>query len=222
VFGDFVRKNEEKLFGEMMVTIRETREYRELVGILNPLVNSIHSSDSAKNFIKPYAAALQNRFKKSGERMMAFREIVDKLPKGETGTLLNTFVYLGLFETSMTNMIDLILLLLISLDHDFYLSYHRRYAKELEDLDSPPLAEKLHFLNKHNLQVFSKNMNKFLRNKIAHMEFDIESDGRISIDNQKYDIEREIDLLMIYSAAVVAALQDSGAPELLAELLHSG
>ena len=217
-----MRKNEEKLFEKMMVTVKKRPEYRELLGILKALVNSIHSSGSARNFIKPYSAALQNRFKKSGDRMMAFREVVEKLPKGETGTLLNAFVYLGLFETSMTNMIDLVLLFLISLDHDFYLSYHRRYAKDLEDFNSPPLAEKLHFLNKHNLQVFSKNMNKFLRNKIAHMEFDIESDGRISIDNQKRDIEREIDLLMVFSAAVAAALQDSGAPTLLAELLHSG
>ena len=205
-----------------MVTVRKTREYKELLGVFTPLVNSINSSGSAKSFIKPHSATLDRRFKKSGERMMAFREVVEKLPKGETGTLLNTFVYLGLFETSMTNMIDLVLLFLISLHHDFYLSYHRRYAESLEDLDSPSLAEKLHFLNKHKLQAFSKNMNKFLRNKIAHMEFDIDSDGRISIDNKKYDIEREVNLLMFFSAVVLAALDDSGAKNLLAELRYSG
>ena len=151
--------------------------------------------------------------------MIAFRKILDKLPKGETGTLLNTFVYLGLFETSMTNTIDLVLLFLISLGHDFYIPYHRRYAKELEDLDSPPLAEKLRFLNQHNLQVFSKNVNKFLRNKIAHMEFDIESDGKISIGNQKYHILKEINLLMFFSLAVGAAFDDSGVPKMLEELL---
>jgi len=185
-------------------------------------VNNIRSSDSAKKIIEPHSAVLQERFKKSGERMIAFREIAEKLPKGETGTLLNTFVYLGLFETSLVNMIDLILLFLISLHHDFFLSYHRKYAKKLRDLDSPPLAEKLDFLNKHHLTVFSENINKFLRNKIAHMEFDTESNGKISIGSKKYDIETEIDLLMAFSVAVLAALQDSGAPELLAELLHSG
>ena len=211
--------DDEKLLDDVTKVVRNLKEYRELVGVLKPLVKSVQSSDSARGFIKPHAATLENRFKKSGERMIAFKDVLGKLRKGETGTLLNTFVYLGLFETSITNVIDLVLLLLISLDHDFYIPYHRRYAEKLGDLDSPPLAEKLRFLNQHNLQVFSRSLNKFLRNKIAHMEFDIESDSRISIGTEKYDILREINLLMVFSLAVGAAMQDSGVPKLLQDLL---
>lgn len=207
-----------KIIEKLYQAVRKFKEYQGLLGFLNSLVENISSSDTAREFIRPYAPSLQNRFKKSGEKMIYFKEL-SELHDGQTVTLLKAYVYLGLFETAVTNTIDLILMFFISLDHDFYVPWKREYAKKLEDLDSAFLAEKLAFLNKHNLQFFTRNINKYLKNKMAHMEFDIEPDGRISVGSQRYDLEREIYGLMVFMLTVTAAMEDSGVPKLLSELL---
>jgi len=81
------------------------------------------------------------------------------------------------------------------------------------------LGEKLRFLNQHKLYVFSRNINKSLRNAIAHMEFDIVSEDVISVKKQRYNIENEIYYLMAFGLAVAAAVEDSGVPKLLQDLL---
>lgn len=216
VSNEETREDRERI-ERLYQNVRELKEYRGLLGFLNSITAEIDSSDKAKRFLKPYAPSLQERFRKSGERMLRFKE-VSKLYDGERGALLKTFVYLGLFETSVRNIIDLILMLLISLHHDFYLPWGRKYARKLEDLDSAHLGEKLTFLNRHNLQIFSRNINKDLRNKIAHMDFDVDPDGGISFGNQKYDLENEIYRLMAFLLLVTATLEDSGVPKLLGAL----
>lgn len=200
--------------------VRKSKEYKKLLKVINPLLREVEQSKTAKEFIKPYAPKLKNRSKKSGERMFLFREdslLRDASPA--TLTLRAAFTYLALFETSVTNTVDLILMLLIATDHDFYVPWLRRYAKKLEHLDHASLGEKLVFLNKHNLQVISDSINKDLRNKIAHMDFDIEPDGKISVDSQKYDLMDETARLMTFLLALTAAFEDSGMPKLLEELL---
>lgn len=206
-----------RIIERLYQTVRKSKKYKELLGSMDSLAEDLYSSETAKDFMKPYAQSLQKRFKRSGERGYRFKEI-SKLYDGELVTLLKTFVYLGLFETSITNIIDLILMFFISLDHDFYIPWTRKYARKLEDLDDASLGEKLAFLNKHSLQVFSQNINKNLRNKIAHMDFDIEPDGKISVGDQKYDLEKEIYELMAFLLTATAALEDSGISKFLREL----
>lgn len=190
--------------------VRKSKEYGNIKRVLKPLVQNIKSSDVAKEFLRHYAPKLKNRLRKSKERILLFKEDAKS-----QDPLRKAIVYLALFETTVTNVVDLVLMLFIAVHHDFYAYWTRKYAKSLDDLDDASLREKLIFLNSHSLQVFSRNINRNLRNKIAHMDFDIDADGRISIGNQKIDLEKEIEHLMVFSLCVAHALEDSGVPKIL-------
>lgn len=206
-----------RLIDRLYETAGKTEECKKITSILTPLVQNVESSDTAKGFLKLYAPILENRFRKSRELMPFFRED-SKLRNGEFVTFRKAFVYLGLFETSLTNNIDLILMLFGATHHDFYVPWKRMYATSLEHLDHASLSEKLDFLNRHDLQLFSQNINRKLRNKIAHMEFEIKPDGKISVGNQTFDLEMEIARLMTFLLIVTHAMEDSGVPKLLAKL----
>jgi hypothetical protein len=139
--------------------------------------------------------------------------------KDEVTTLRKAFLYLGLFETSITNLIDLLLMLFIVDHHDFYVYDNRAYAKTLDDLDNASLGEKLSFLNYHGLPIFSQNLNKDLRNKIAHMDFDVNADGTISTGRQKFDLLYETVKLSAFVLVVGQVLGSCGVPSLLKELV---
>jgi hypothetical protein len=102
--------------------------------------------------------------------------------------------------------------------HDFYVYDNRAYARGLDDLDNASLGEKLSFLNHHGLRIFSQNLNKDLRNKIAHMDFDVNSDGTISVGQQKFDLLYEIIKLSAFVLVIGQALASCGVPSLLKEL----
>jgi hypothetical protein len=181
------------------------------------LLAKVELSQKSKEFIKPNASNLQNRFEKNAVRGYRFKEL-SKLHDGELVTLLKAYVFLGLFETTVTNLVDLIIMFFIADGHDFYVYNKRAYAHSLDDLDEASLGEKLIFLNRHGLQVFSQNINKELRNKVAHMDFDIEPDGKISIENQRYDLDNEIYKLMGFLLLLTAVLEDSGIAKIFREL----
>jgi hypothetical protein len=74
---------------------------------------------------------------------------------------------------------------------------NRKYAKEIDDLDDSSLGEKLVFLNDHGLQIFSSNLNKNLRNKVAHMDFDVSSDGKIRVKGNTYNLDSQVWLRLL-------------------------
>lgn len=190
-------EEDRKIIDKLYETVVKTNEYKILRHVLNLLVENVESSESAKGFLRLYAPSLQNRLERSKKLLYFFRED-SKLQNGELVTLRKAFVYLGLFETSLTNVVDLILMFFIAIHHDLYDFWARRYAKSPDDLDRISLSQKLVFLNHHNLQVFSENINRTLRNKVAHMDFEIEPDGKILVKNQRYDLEDEIHRLMAF------------------------
>ena len=150
--------------------------------------------------------------------MEKFREDSKTSGTDETTILRKAFLYLALFETSTTNLIDLVLMILIANGHDFYVYRNRKYAKKIDDLDDSFLSEKLDFLNHHGLVIFSEHINRTLRHKIAHLDFDIEADGKISISQQKYDLQDELVHLEAFVLIVANALKECKLPELLREL----
>ena len=150
--------------------------------------------------------------------MSLFRETLKTEGKDELATLREAFVYLGLFETSVTNLIDLILMIFIVNHHDFYVYNKRAYAQSLDDLDDASLGEKLTFLNYHKLTIFSHFLDKNLRNKLAHMDFKTNQDGTISIGQQKYNLIIEAAKLMIFTAVVTEVLDFFDVPSILVKI----
>jgi len=115
-----------------------------------------------------------------------------------------------LFETSVTNVVNCIVFLLILNGHDFFIQYAKKYASDLDDLDDSTLAEKLDFLNFHGFSFFTKGINKSLRNKIAHMDFDIEGKGVVILKEQKFNLQTEILNLEAAVLCAAEALKEAG------------
>jgi len=199
--------------------LKNTQEHNDLVKSLTPLIETIRGSEKAKDVLKSTGTGVfQNRFKQSARRMRIFKEDAKISGTSEITTLRKAFLYLALFETSVINLIDLVIMLFVANDHDFYVYRNRKYAKKLDDLDDSSLSEKLDFLNHHKLQIFSQHINRKLRNVIAHMDFDIEADERIAHNQQKFNLQHEIILLEAFVLVVGNALRECRLPELLSEL----
>jgi hypothetical protein len=108
-------------------------------------------------------------------------------------------------------------MIFIANHHDFYVYFNRDYAKKFEDLDNASLAEKLAFLRHHefNLPI----VNKKLRNSIAHMDFDPLPNGKIKVDNQEYDLTREILMISYFVILFGTVLDEAHFPETIKEFV---
>ncbi len=107
-----------KILDGLFASIRNTKECAFLKRSLSPLIENVKSSDSAKQSLKPYALKLRDRFVRDAKRSLLFKEDEKKEGADEVTTLRKAFVYLGLFESSVTNLIDLILMMFIATHHD--------------------------------------------------------------------------------------------------------
>ena len=101
-------------------------------------------------------------------------------------TFQNAIYYLSLIEVLGNNYVDQTILLLIGCGYAFHLEpyeTHRyiRHAKTLEDIESPSvtLSIKLDFLYNNGFTFFKKWIKRNLRNKIAHLDFEIDKKGFI-------------------------------------------
>jgi len=217
-----VDKQEEadaKILEKASEMLKRTPEYNNIVKSLAPLIESIRSSETAKSLLKLGGVHIfQNRFEKSARRMKIFKEDSKISGTDEISILRKAFLYLALFETSVTNLVDLVLMIFVANGHDFYIFRNRKYAKKLDDLDDSFLSEKLDFLNHHGLVIFSEHINRKLRNRIAHLDFDIEADGKVSVEQQKYDLQNELVHLEALVLIVANALKECRLPELFREL----
>ncbi len=214
------RTDEERdsaILDEAIQLLEKTTEYQMLVEKLKPLVQPmIPSSEGSKDF-RDFLRQSLTRFKKSGERMRHLKEDSKAEYGSQLDTLRKAFLYLAFFETSVTNILDLVVMLLVFNGHDFFVQYPRKYARNLDDLEGVSVREKLDFLNFHGFSIFAENINSNLRNKIAHMDFDIESKGIIYANKQKYDLQNEIIKLEAFVLLSGKALGSLRLFELLSE-----
>lgn len=137
--------------------------------------------------------AFRRTFQKSLPRIERARGIAMKLNadfKKVKSELYATFSYLGFVESLGNTTVDLVVLLLIANGIDFHIECRHRtpriiHATKVEDLERErvPLTTKLSFLRDNGLEVFASLIDTELRNKIAHMKFEVRGD-RIFVDNK--------------------------------------
>lgn len=120
--------------------------------------------------------------------------------------------YLAFAEIFVDMFIDQLILLLIAGGQDLHLEpdYEHRYTRHvtsLEDLDSPALSLsiKLDFLEVNGVPFLSKWIDRPLRNKIAHLDFEIDDNGGFFIfeekGRKKVDLQRKLQTLTEYHNA---------------------
>jgi hypothetical protein len=209
---------DKEMFNQTFKLLEKTSEYQILVVRLEPLVKSIISSSEEKEKLKIPLKSLLTRFEKSGERMRLFMQDSIADSDSQLGTLRKSFLFLALFETSVNNLLDCLVFLLIHNGHDFFIQSRGKYAENLKDLDaSYGVAEKLEFLKLHGFSFLTQNINNSLRNKIAHMDFDIEGKGIIIVKSERFDLEKEIIKLESVVLVTARALANAGFSNLLKE-----
>jgi hypothetical protein len=203
-------ERDSQIIDQFMRELELTAEFKMLVEKLKPLMELILSSQSKKDNFRNSTKQLPIRFRKSGERMSLLKEDSKAGYDSQLNTLRKAFLFLALFETTVTNIVDSIVFLLVLNEHDFFIQYRREYAKSLDDLDAASLGEKLDFLNFHGFSFFTKNINRTLRNKIAHMDFDIEEKGAIIVKEQRYYLQEELSRLEAVVMLAAKALRMAG------------
>jgi hypothetical protein len=129
--------------------------------------------------------------------------------------LLEALAYLSFIELAATPYIDLAILMLISKGRALHLAPDEkhpyvRHASGMKDLYSPTLSlyTKLDFLDSNQLTFFSKWVDRPLRNKIAHLDFQIDAAGDFLIKNingkmKKINLEAKLASFVEYNTAVV-------------------
>lgn len=78
--------------------------------------------------------------------------------------------------------------------HDIWLEWKQRFVSSFDELSEVPLSVRLKFLKKHELEFFSEICPRDLRNAIAHLNFDIDSDGTIQIKDGKKYTKKELEI----------------------------
>jgi hypothetical protein len=191
VFSDFYkgsakeklyRRNTER-FAQQMLKLGKT------VSLLckYPLISVIVLED-----LRKYAGAPTDEVR---AKLEAFQQV---------SHILNAFSYVAFVEAVATPFIDMSILLLSAEGFHFHVEPDRehifiRHAMSLEDLESPSisLGAKLNFLESCGITFFSKWIDKTLRNKIAHLDFEIEGNGDFVTTTSKENVVKKvkIDLL---------------------------
>jgi len=92
------------------------------------------------------------------------------------------FLTEGLLGFGM-NMI--IYALMLKGHHDIWFEWKQRFVSSFDELFEVRLSVRLKFLEKHEFEFFSEICPKDIRDTIAHLNFDIGSDGTICIKQKK-------------------------------------
>jgi len=164
-------------------------------------------------------------FLKAVEMMTMFCEIAITPSESKiTRCLTDVLEYLTSIETNGDLAVNLMLLLLTADGDHIHLQPDRehlyiRHAMQLKDLETPSLSlgNKRDFLVSHGLAFFEKWINTTLRNKIAHADFHIDTEGSFFIIKEKedgtktrtpFDISKELSTFRMYNNAFLSMLME--------------
>lgn len=164
-------------------------------------------------------------FLKAVEMMKMFCETAITPSESKiTKSLIDALEYLTSIETNGDLAVNMMLLLLAADGDYIHLQPDRdhwyvRHAVGFKDLENPnlPLGTKLDYLSLHGLGFFKKWIKKTLRNRIAHGDFDIDTEGNFFIieENQDgikirrlVDISREVRTFRMYNNAFLSMLME--------------
>lgn len=141
-----------------------------------------------------------------------------KTPHSKQKTFYDAAMYLFSVETSTNLIADILVMMLAAQGQFLHIEPDDKYrfirhATTIEDLESSSvtLAMKLSFLKKSGLTCFQKYVDKNLRNKIAHFDFEIDANGDFFlyqlkegiIDKKKVDVMQKLDTLLLFNSTTM-------------------
>ncbi len=185
---------------------------------LVPLFADFYPSSAKFLMYKKYRLAFSERISKANQfnnYIVGLTEIIgpisstDTKDKRKSKVLLGALLYLSEVELLGNILVDEAILLLVAGGADLHLEpdYEHRYVRHvnsLEDLQSPSLSlsVKLDFLDSNGLGCFSKWINRPLRNKIAHLDFDIDEEGHFKLGKKTINLGQQMKCFEEYFKAI--------------------
>jgi len=153
---------------------------------LEPFLDGIRTMGSSSRNFRLFKEAYKG-FLKKHNRALAIAELLIKVKVEPTnkvvGDLTELFTYMGLVESVGNSIVNIIVMLLVANGRDFHIECryttprikHVVSIKDLED-ERVPLTTKLNFLRDNGITELALIIDSELRNKIAHLEFDVRKD----------------------------------------------
>lgn len=167
---------------------------------------------------KAYYEYLEQQLEERMRRATDFIKIVRSAYEAQTlgpkvRTAFDAFLYLTQTESVGNGFVDMAILLLIAKGLDLHLEpddehKYTRHVTSSQDLDSPSLtlAMKLDFLKMNGLPFFENCIDRTLRNRIAHADFEIDADGKFfqltGKGKKEVDLDKKHDCLINYAIGI--------------------
>jgi hypothetical protein len=147
-------------------------------------------------------AKARNTLKQIQPVIMALHQTKEVKQNRINETVIDAVFYLFSVEVSATLLINFFTILMHAKGIDpnipvmSYGKEIRRHATSLEDLESTyiPLTSKLEYLKYCKFPYFENYIDTNLRNKIAHMDFEIRDNGDFFAPNEKTGEKEKIDI----------------------------
>ena len=132
------------------------------------------------------AGRLYNKISRANDFVTLISNIKRARTEVKERTLIKLFGYLGLVESIGAAMVDFALIILILNNRTFHIEStktvppirHATSVKDFED-ENISLGAKLGFLEQNSLGFFARMIKRTLRNRIAHLKFEIDDDGNV-------------------------------------------
>ncbi len=138
--------------------------------------------------------------KKQNDEMSAWHKAIMRITQAirglnEYSTFFVATIFLSAYEINYVSTLDRVCFLYIKNGHDLYDSLHNKFAKNFDDIGKLNTFVKFQFLKEHGLSILVRENDNELRNKIAHLDFSIESEGKIRVRNDIINVsERLVEL----------------------------
>ena len=169
---------------ELKETFEEIKE--RINKEMKPFLDGVRTKQADYKLFK---RAYKDFLKKHSRALDIARVLIETLPKGVKPTkkfvedLMELFTYMGLVESMGNSIVNIVVMLLVANGRDFHIECryttprikHAVTIKDLED-ERVPLATKLNFLRDNGITELTSIIDSELRNKIAHLGFDVTKD----------------------------------------------
>ena len=103
-------------------------------------------------------------------------------------SLLGMTIFLWIFEGLYVARLNEICLLLIGSGHDLFDPIKRSFASSMKKIEEVDISSKFKFLEEHGFRMILREKDRNLRNRIAHIDYNIDESGVLSIRGQNVDV----------------------------------
>lgn len=185
---------------EQIVLLEVTKQKKKIVEFKNLLLKEIvalpneYVEDSIKEFTNILEKSVSWTSSLAGITQRNLKSS-NQLKQIEDISFLKTAAFLVFFEGVYLSYINVVCLLLIKNGHDLYNIYTKKYVNELKDIEAVDSCTKFEFVKLHGFGLIVRNDDRYLRNKIAHLNYTIIDEDRIKMDGSNINIHnRSFDL----------------------------